>query len=90
MDRSVNYLPGNDIDNASHCVGSIQFGPRALQDLNAFNIGQGHWQIEIVVARLRVTDLDPVDQEQRLFKSSTTNRHVGLYPRRSPPPDVHA
>ena len=63
---------------------------RSLQHLNPHDVAQVYGQVHRVVARLRVTDIDAVQQEDDLFGSTASNGDVRLSTNRSSLTDIHA
>ena len=63
---------------------------RTLNHFYPYDVIKVHGQIHRIVARLRVTDVDAVEQQDDLFRGTATDGDVRLGTDGSPLPHIHA
>ena len=63
---------------------------RSFNHLDSHDIAQVYGQVHCIVARLRVTDINAVQQQDNLFGSTASNGNVRLSTNRSSLTDIHA
>ena len=80
----------DNVDGAEQGGRAVGARRRALEDLNALDLGHTHREVHGVVAGLRVGDAYPVQQDGNLLAGSATQADVGLHPLGTPLTDVHA
>src|SRR5690606_25117253 len=79
--RRLSSALRGDVDRAAGRVGAMQGGDVARRYLDALDLVERHWDVAVVVSRLRVVDPGAVDQDERLPERRTAHGEVRLYAR---------
>ena len=69
---------GEEIDNATEGVDSVERGAGAFENLDGVHGLKGDGEIEVVVRGLAVVDAEAVEEHKRLFEAAATQDDVGL------------
>ena len=77
-------LSGHDVDGPAEGVHPQHPRRRTLQHLDALHVGQIDRHVEVVMPRLRVGHVDPVEQHQHLVGRAAPDGEVGLHAARAP------
>ena len=83
-------LSRHDIHRSYQRRRAIDPACRTLDHLDSHDIAQVYGQIHRIVARLRVTDIDAVKQQDNLFGCAASDRDIRLCTNRSSLTDIHA
>ena len=79
----------DDVDGADQRRSAVDASRRALQDLDPLDLRQVHGQVHHEVARLRVADVDAVEQHGDLVEGAAADADVGLDTHRTALAHVH-
>ena len=89
VDAGSRFRAGDDVDGADQRGGAVNASGRPLEDLDTVDLGQVHGQVQGQVARLRVADVDAVEQDGDLVESAAADADVGLHAHRAALAHVH-
>ena len=88
--RVFRSLSRDDVDGAQQGRRSIDPCGRSFQDLDALDVAEVHRKVERVVSRLRVGDVDPVQEDGDLVVSAAADADVRLHAHGAALAHVHA
>ena len=83
-------LARDDIDGAQQGRSPIDPGRRPFQHLDALDVADVHGEIEGIVSRLGIGDVDPVQEHGDLVVGAAADADVRLHAHRAPLPHIHA
>src|SRR5205814_809740 len=72
----------DDVDYAADRVGAVERRERTARDFDALNAG-GRELSEVVAGEIRIVDLDPVPQHERLLRTAAANEDRSRFSERS-------
>ena len=88
--RILRRLARDDVDGAQQGRRPVHARSRALEHLDALDVAQVHREVEGVVPRLRVGDVDPVQQDGDLVIGAAADADVRLHAHRAALAHIHA
>ena len=86
----IGILARDDIDSAQQRRCTIHPCRRALKHFDAFDVAEVHRKVEGVVPRLRISDVDAIQEDGDLVAGAAADADVGLHPHRAPLTHIHA
>ena len=80
----------DDIDGAQQRRSPVNPGRRPLEHFDAFDVAKVHRKVERIVPRLRIGDVDSVQQDGDLVVGASADADVGLHAHCAPLAHIHA
>ena len=69
---------GDEVDDSAECIGPVQSGPGAFENLDGVHGLERDGEIEIVVRGLSIVDAEAVDEDEGLSEAAAAKDYIGL------------
>ena len=69
---------GDEVDDSAECIGPVQSGAGAFENLDGVHGLERDGEIEIVVRGLSIVDAEAVDEDEGLSEAAAAKNYIGL------------